>query len=515
MAKTKLSILLIKENIPRGQILKDEALSMNLPDGNILYYKVLPERSPKWVKNFFGENIPDDEPFKSKSTSAVILYEIAMPENTSRIFAVCFGYGRSLLNSNVLERRFGLLVTLNAFKPDLLRSIDINTLDLIPLNSRVQSSNLASIDNFNIDVEKDLLKSVAGISEHDNVEGLLSGTDSLSLSTENKYDDMSEILRSCYELYKSDQYKDNFEWVDQIQAIKDKELIECLDNEMLAQLNAEHSEHIWLSLPEIMDWNASECFKFNSDETYSDIDISTLKKEYGKRFDTVAELKGLHIKCVNANDVPIKKWTVYRCIYTDISYEGEQYLLNDGKWLKVDSQFAYKINNNYKAMDVCHLVLPDYQSGKEEKEYNESVSNSNPEKFYLMDRKLINYGSGKIEFCDLYTSDRQLIHVKKYNGSSVLSHLFMQGLVSAENFLDNEFRKLVNEKMTDVFSIPVVTDDFSPNNFEVVYVIIGTSIEEDGRPHIPFFSKVSLNAVVKRLQRLKYRVSIKGINITQ
>lgn len=76
---------------------------MNLPDGNTLYYKVLSERSPKWVKNFFGDNIPDDEPFKSKSTSAVILYEIAMPENTSRIFAVCFGYGRSLLNSNVLE----------------------------------------------------------------------------------------------------------------------------------------------------------------------------------------------------------------------------------------------------------------------------------------------------------------------------------------------------------------------------------------------------------------------------
>ena len=86
-------------------------------------------------------------------------------------------------------------------------------------------SNLASIDNFNIDVEKDLLKSVAEISEQDNVGGLLSGTDSLSLSTENKYDDMSEILRSCYELYKSEQYKDNFEWVDQIQAIKDKELI--------------------------------------------------------------------------------------------------------------------------------------------------------------------------------------------------------------------------------------------------------------------------------------------------
>ena len=269
---------------------------MNLPDGNTLYYKVLPERSPKWVKNFFGDNIPDDEPFKSKSTSAVILYEIAMPENTSRIFAVCFGYGRSLLNSNVLERRFGLLVTLNAVKPDLLRSIDINTLDSIPLNSRVQSSNLASIDNFNIDVEKDLLKSVAGISEQDNVGGLLSGTDSLSLSTENKYDDMSEILRSCYELYKSEQYKDNFEWVDQIQAIKDKELIEGLDIEMLSKLNAVNNENIWISLPEIIDWNTTDCFKLKSDERYSDINIDILKSEYGENLSTIKRLKSNYIK---------------------------------------------------------------------------------------------------------------------------------------------------------------------------------------------------------------------------
>lgn len=513
MAKTKLSIILIKEGVNQEQVIKNGTSYMDLHDGNKLYYKVMPARSPKWVDSFFGDTIPVDNPLKGSSVSAVILYDIEIAEDTHRIFAVCFGHGRSLLNSDVMERRFGLIATLSAVEPNHLRSIDINTLDSIPLNSRVQSSNLASIENFNIDIEKDLLKSVAGKSELENVEGLLSGTDSLSLSTENTYDNMSEMLRRCYNLYKSDRYRTNFEWVDQIQAIKDKELLKQLDNEMLKKLNEDEVENIWFSVPEIIDWDVIDFFKLNSEERYGDIDISILKTEYPENLRTIKNLKSYHVKCVDADDNIKNKWPVYRCVYADITYEGKQYLLNDGKWFKVDTQFAEKINDSYNKISVCPLPLPEY-TGDEEK-YNEDVSNADPENYFLMDRKLIKYGGNKIEFCDLYSSDRQLIHVKKYTGSSVLSHLFMQGLVSAECFLDSEFRQLVNQKMADDFFVPVDPDEFSASDFEVVYVIAGNKVEEDGRPHMPFFSKVSLNAAVKRLQRLKYKVSIIGIKLNQ
>ncbi len=51
-----------------------------------------------------------------------------------------------------------------------------------------------------------------------------------------------------------------------------------------------------------------------------------------------------------------------------------------------------------------------------------------------MDKKNIPYGGGysRIEFCDLFSKSKQMIHVKRYGGSSVLSHLFNQGLVSGE-----------------------------------------------------------------------------------
>lgn len=514
MAKTKLSILLIKEGINQEQVIKNGTPYMDLRDGNKLYYKVMPARSPKWVESFFGDTIPANNPLKGRSVSAVILYDIEIAEGSHRIFAVCFGHGRSLLHANAMERRFGLITTLSAVDPNHLRSIDVNTLDSIPLNSRVQSSNLASIENFNIDIEKDLLKSVVGKSEVENVEGLLSGTDSLSLSTENTYDNMSEMLRNCYDLYKSDRYRTNFEWVDQIQAIKDKELVEQLDNEMLTKLKEDDVENIWFSVPEIIDWDVIDCFKLKSEKRYDDIDVNILKTEYPENLRTIKKLKSNHVKCIDTDDNIKKKWPVYRCIYADITYERQQYLLNDGKWFKVDTQFAEKINDNYNKISVCPLPLPKYTHENEEK-YNKAVSDTEPEKYFLMDRKLIIYGGNKIEFCDLYSSDRQIIHVKKYTGSSVLSHLFMQGIVSAESFLDNEFRQLVNQKMADDFFVPINPDEFSTSDFEVVYVIAGNKVEDDGRPHIPFFSKVSLNAVVKRLQRLKYKVSIKGIRLNQ
>ena len=52
-----------------------------------------------------------------------------------------------------------------------------------------------------------------------------------------------------------------------------------------------------------------------------------------------------------------------------------------------------------------------------------------------MDCKKIHNGGGhsQLEFCDLFSSGRDLIHVKRYGRSSApLSHLFAQGLDDAE-----------------------------------------------------------------------------------
>lgn len=73
MAKTKLSISLIKEGIPIKRVLKTDIPSLTLANGLILYYKNNQPVSPKWVNSFLKGEYVGLESLQGKSVSAVIL----------------------------------------------------------------------------------------------------------------------------------------------------------------------------------------------------------------------------------------------------------------------------------------------------------------------------------------------------------------------------------------------------------------------------------------------------------
>lgn len=512
MAKTKLSISLIKEGIPKARVVKEGTPTIQLPDGNVLYYKNNQVANPKWMASFFNGVLDGNEALQTKSTSAVILYELNVEQPVSRIFAVCFGFGKNLLESNVIEKRFGLLVTLNSVDADKLRSVDINSLEAIPLNNRIQSSALSAIGNFNIDIDKDLLKSVTGKSEREMIEGTLAGADSLSVSTGKCYDEMEGFLQHCYDLYKSNHYKEaGFDWVNQMQGVKDTTIIQQLNTRLINELNSDNPQNVWTSIPEIVDYNSMDTFRLKSDEIYDDLSIDLIKNEYDSAFNE-NNIKSRKIECLNADENVARRWPVFRCLYADFEYNQRRYLLNDGKWYEVDADFVQRVENFYKNVELSDLPLLDY-ARKDEKMYNQEVCNSNPQRYCLMDRKTIMMGGTPIEFCDIYTSDRQFVHVKKYSGSSVLSHLFFQGFVSAENFFDKEYREKANERLGEGFNVPT-TDSITSSDYEVVFAIAKKNLQEGERPDIPFFSKVSFRSVVGKLRKFGYKVTLKGINRT-
>ena len=48
-----------------------------------------------------------------------------------------------------------------------------------------------------------------------------------------------------------------------------------------------------------------------------------------------------------------------------------------------------------------------------------------------------------MEFCDVFSKTKELVHIKRYGGSATLSHLFYHGVNSTEFFqMDVEYRKL-------------------------------------------------------------------------
>jgi len=186
--------------------------------------------------------------------------------------------------------------------------------------------------------------------------------------------------------------------------------------------------------------------------------------------------------------------------------------LSNGKWYEVENDFAKQVNTGYQQLRDSNssITLPTYKC-KNENEYNENTA-KNSDNFCCMDKKLISHGGGysKIEFCDLYTKDKKIIHVKQYGGSAVLSHLFSQGVVSGELLLaDGEFRKKVNEKLSDSHKISNANNKPNPSDFQIIFAIISSSSKQ---LEIPFFSKVSLRNAKRRLEAYGYKVSLRKIS---
>lgn len=118
--------------------------------------------------------------------------------------------------------------------------------------------------------------------------------------------------------------------------------------------------------------------------------------------------------------------------------------------------------------------------------------------------------SQKIEACDIFTADKQLIHIKNKGQSSQLSHLFSQGKVSAQCFVDDkEFRKQVLEISKEKFPADVFNYQAKPlsKEFEVIYGIIDKKIGTLNNC-LPFFSLVNLILTAIELERMHSKYSV-------
>lgn len=178
----------------------------------------------------------------------------------------------------------------------------------------------------------------------------------------------------------------------------------------------------------------------------------------------------------------------------------------------VNQPFFNRVNDFILSMvKVSKVSLPNCASDEKEGPYNERVAKSSPD-YCLFDKKLnsVEYGPKSVEACDLFTKNKQFIHVKNRGYSSQLSHLFAQGRVSAECFASDEsFRKQVSNKAKRRFGVELFdpSKKLQSDEFEVVYAIIHKKTE-NLISTLPFFSKVNLMMTAQELDRMHYKYSI-------
>ena len=532
MAKVnKLNIYLIKHGKELEQIFKDPLDSIetiSLDDGSSLYYNRKTVVVPEWVSKFFKTNFKDSDNrdiFNASSSQAILIKNIRYNESLRLNFAISFGTGYHMLNNDAIVPNFGLRTVLNVISPDYMRKIDKRNISSTPKHTSEQLSKVGSQVDFDIDFDTDVLTGVVGSfkkNRKDIVEKkyekrfkmfgtTISGKSSLNINAPFDIENIDKLLRFSYAAYSAKKYlKNGFDWIDNVYLINAESQLYtdlCTQLDFILENIEGDTEKIWIAVPEAIEWNniSGFCYKKTRDR-YPDLFFEDLLK-YKEEDEIISTsfLKSFNISARNADNTKDQySWNAFQCLYAEIDYQGKKYMLINSDWYEINNDFVRKINNKYdsiktKETDVTFIDAED--TDVKENDYNRRLTQHIPHSLCLDAKNILHGGKySKVEFCDVFDIDKNaLIHIKKYSGSSVLSHLFSQGAVSADLLLrDDDFKSKVEEKIQKSIS------DFSFKDDQVYNIVFGIIAKpQQDSVDLPFFSKVTLVNAVQKLNGMK------------
>lgn len=517
-----LNVFLVKTGTSRYEDALDEdeltkltrhSLKRNLHFKGALF--LAPQRTapPRWLAFLETGARGDLQQLVNASTSAVLFIRAAR-----RIFAFTFGHGRSLLCPIRIERAFGLRVVLNTVDEEGLLSVDTKTVQELTIHTRRQTSRASRLAAFGVDKEEDLLGSVAGVPRDPTFARMLSGADALQFRAPLAFDAIGERCRAILRAYRSTDYKRRgFEFVDHVRRVTDPAVIEELDRDLEKALSARRFDGMHMAPPEIIDWESVDGFSFVKGAVPErDLRFETFFDQIRKADEVTVERlrtrQRVYLHLANAAE-PVPKWPVYRVFVVERERDGRRYTLSGGDWFEIERGFAQRVENRLSRIQSAKLKLPAARADETERAYNARVARAG---IYCLDRKCGRADGDAIELCDLYAStNRQFIHVKRWNASATLSHLLAQGRVSAEALLsDDTFRREARALLSmqgSSLANHIPDGRLDPTRYRVVFGIIKGG--EGWKRSLPFFSKLHLVRTAESLRRLGFDVRLEQIKV--
>ncbi len=519
--KRHLSVFLLKEGVDwrsavRGrEDLKAYPLSEASGIQGELYVKPMRPHPPWWLE-FMQPAIESMITDQNVGTmSAAMFLEV-----DDRAVAFTFGFGRHIVDHHMVEPDFGLKAALNAIDPDRLRSLDVRTYESVALLTRRQVSQSSSTAAFLVDPLRDVLTKVVGSPQSSTLGTRLTGRESLSLTIPVDVTDLADVARRLISLCGSDNYKEKFGWIDQVQPVREPDDIERLDANLMDALE-EPTVHnvLYLASPEILEWEDVEFFRYTSqrakdDTEFQELDLDDylLTTEVRRKPPSAESLKSDRVQMKRAGVAePMTLASIYRCIVFESTLDAQRHVLLAGDWWRIDKDFVEEVEGQLDQIPVSDLRFPAPQHGEHEKDYLiRSVDEL--EGSVLLDRRTVWYGGGRsqIEVCDILTEDGVFIHAKARGRSTTLSHLWSQGTVSAEAFASDEtFRQKARDLLPDDRGDLLSVDRPVQGAHAVVYLIIGADQEAPWRS-LPFFSKVALMQASRQLGIVGFPLTLAG-----
>lgn len=436
------------------------------------------------------------------------------------------------MRDDAYRRAYGLKAALNLMYPlgavqgsgQGLRTVDSKRRGSTLVRARAQASAITTFEVFDIDRLRDVVGGVDGRPVDREAWGAhIAGADPLKLNLEIDLVDLGRLCRDIDGVAARTDYRDQFAWLDNIQPVTDPILVDQLRAYVIGLIQSGEGD-LDLAPPEILEWSRIHRFQFPFDRrrgvVHQDLRLQDLAASlrYAGRLDDLdyRGLRGRRISVLDVEGERTRSWSLWSCLNGGVVIDGHTYVIDEGDFFEVEANYLHRLDTWVDQLSMSDAVLPEWHSRDHEGTYNEAAAESCGH--LLLDKKTVRLpGSTAVELCDLLTDDSKLIHVKRNSGSSDLSHLFSQGVVSATALHDDaEFRAVAAQRVTDLEpggGFNIFEGEWRSSGVEVAFAIRDARWAEGASRVLPFFSKVNLRRAVSDLESRGYRVTLLPIGV--
>ena len=495
-------------------------------DGASLFIGQIYSNTPGW-RSFLEIGSPDlPTGIFTGGAGAVLFLPVA-----DRMAAVCFGHAHIALNDDAFERQFGLKVTLNTVPRGQLRTLDLATPDAVTFQKRVQASKDSDLQEFGVDMLRDLARVAGGTPSDRTFAHFVAGKDSLSITCEVEADTIQAKCAEILGAYKLTTYRQQFAWVDNMRRVAEKDVVAELDQKLfdaLGDLRAGNPSDLHMAPPEIVDYTEGSELHYNGFGSHGTNFHSLSIEDYVVELNRcafagdMAEIKEGHTIKAKGDDEEefSEKWRVYNCFVFETTLgtrkTQQHFVLFAGTWYRVEKQFKDRVEAFFDAMPKAAIIGA--TKCRNEEDLIADIVATRPDLLKL-DQQFIPPTGVKyanLEACDFFSKDKKFIHLKDGHSSGPISHLWSQGVVSADAFVtDAGFRQRLRAKVRSLGGgfetlLPKSTEKVARDSYGVVYGIMRKPYA-DGTLGLPFFSKVSLQAAAERIAQFGIPLSIELI----
>lgn len=482
------------------------------------------KNTPSWLTSVRELFVLDD--IKNISNSLIFYVK-----TQNRIFAFTSGYSNSVIDYTKIEWDFGIKVALNVLSGNEIRGLDTRKISLSTHQRREISSSGSNLYEYDFDFDEEFIDSITGKSNDEEFGSSVTGRESLHVNVKMNLVDIENYCNDLLDVYSKKDYVSKFPFYDKLKINKEDAVHSTFIEEITEVIKKNEKERLVFLYPNIDEFGYFN-YRFIYEKKYKDYNDISLENIVNFMSEKKIDLSDF---CLDKFKVKIsdneksKIYSLADYIVFEFTHNEKKYIHTKNLILEIDNDFYESIKSEIDQCEVSNidgLVLPPvyfkYETDKDGKVskkieaegvYNSRVVSKYPDLVNLDKdnfRGFPDRSQDQIEICDIITKNKKFICNKIYKHSSApLSHLFMQGFVSADMLYEvRDYRSKINESVQSKFGINFI--DIEKINRSEITFVYGIGIEQEGRiaDSLPFFSKISLRQNIRALKKLAYNIEI-------